>query len=115
MFKFTVALFALVAFAAAKPGLVTPLAYTAEVVAAPAVATATSSQFFTRNHNGVAAPVLASSARFIDSNGFAADVVAPVSPVATYAQTSYASEQIHSAAAPLAFSAPLTYTSTVLV
>uniref|UniRef100_T1GAU5 Uncharacterized protein n=1 Tax=Megaselia scalaris TaxID=36166 RepID=T1GAU5_MEGSC len=41
MFKFTVALFALVAFAAAKPGLVTPLAYTAEVVAAPAVATAT--------------------------------------------------------------------------
>ncbi|KAL5292113.1 hypothetical protein ACFFRR_011118 [Megaselia abdita] len=115
MFKFATILFALVAFAAAKPGLVTPLAYTAEVVA-PAVATATSSQFFSRNHNGIAAPIYAPvAARYIDSENIIASdaVVAPVSPVATYAQTSYSSGQVHSAA-PLSYAstAPLAYTST---
>ncbi|XP_017013098.2 cuticle protein 38-like [Drosophila takahashii] len=101
MFKYAVVVLALVACAAAKPGLLgaplaytSPLAYTAPlaysapaaVVAAPApVVTATSSQVIARNYNGIAAaPVIA-------------PVAAPV--VAKYA------------AAPFAYSSPLAYTS----
>ncbi|XP_067648137.1 cuticle protein 10.6-like [Eurosta solidaginis] len=90
MFKYAIVLFALIACAAAKPGVLTPFAAApltyaapAAVVAAPApYVTATSSQVIARNYNGIgAAPVVA-----------AAPLAAPV--VAHYA-----------AAAP--FSAPL--------
>ncbi|KAH8274576.1 hypothetical protein KR044_013090, partial [Drosophila immigrans] len=83
----TVVIFAVIACAAAKPGVLLgqQVAYAAPaaVVAAPApYVTATSSQVFARNFNGIAtAPVIA-------------PVAAPV--VAKYA------------AAPLAYSAPLT-------
>ncbi|KAM7356251.1 uncharacterized protein ACRADG_002056 [Cochliomyia hominivorax] len=99
MFKFAVVIFALIACAAAKPGLVAPLAYTAPVaapvVAAPApVVTATSSQFVARNHNDIAAaPIVAPVAAPVIAKTIAAPVVAP----AAYA------------AAPLAYSAPLAY------
>ncbi|XP_065359318.1 uncharacterized protein LOC135953368 isoform X3 [Calliphora vicina] len=90
MFKFAVVIFAVIACAAAKPGLIgAPLAYAAPaaVVAAPAgVVTATSSQFIARNHNGIAtAPIVA--------------------PVATPVVAKYAAAYSH----PLAYSAPLTY------
>ncbi|XP_016961109.2 cuticle protein 70, isoforms A and B [Drosophila biarmipes] len=99
MFKYAVVVLALVACAAARPGLLgaplaysAPLAYTAPaaLVAAPApVVTATSSQVIARNYNGIAAaPVIAP---------VAAPVAAPV--VAKYA------------AAPLAYSFPLAYSS----
>lgn len=73
-------------------------------VVAPAVATATSSQYFERNHNGVVA------ARYINSGHILASdaVVAADFPVATYAQTVYSSDQVHS-------TAPLAYTSTFLL
>ncbi|KAM7355954.1 uncharacterized protein ACRADG_001859 [Cochliomyia hominivorax] len=99
MFKFVVVILALIACAAAKPGLVAPLAYTAPVaapvVAAPAgVVTATSNQFVARNHNGIAtAPIVAPVAAPVVAKTIAAPVVAP----AAYA------------AAPLAYTAPLTY------
>ncbi|XP_017107818.3 cuticle protein 16.5-like [Drosophila bipectinata] len=109
MFKSAVVILAIVACAAAKPGLLgaplaytaplaysAPLAYTAPaaVVAAPApVVTATSSQVIARNYNGIAAaPVVA-------------QVAAPV--IAKYATAPLATP----VAAPLA--APLTYTSSL--
>lgn len=50
-----------IAYVAAKPGLIAPLAYSAPLVAAPVV-TATSSQVFNRNYNGFAAPLIAAPA-----------------------------------------------------
>ncbi|XP_023298618.2 cuticle protein 12.5-like [Lucilia cuprina] len=106
MFKFAVVIFALIACAAAKPGFVAPLAYTAPaaVVAAPAgVVTATSSQFIARNHNGivstpvvapVATPVVAKTVAYTAPLAYSAPVVAK-----------YAAAYSH----PLAYSAPLTY------
>ncbi|XP_061387507.1 uncharacterized protein LOC133322537 [Musca vetustissima] len=81
MFKFAVVIFAIIACAAAKPGLVTPLAYTAPaavVAAAPApVVTATSSQFVARNHNGiVSAPIVAPVATPVVAKTVAAPLVA---------------------------------------
>uniref|UniRef100_T1H3K5 Uncharacterized protein n=1 Tax=Megaselia scalaris TaxID=36166 RepID=T1H3K5_MEGSC len=105
MFKITLAIFAVIACAAAKPGLA-PLAYTAPVVAAPGVVTATSSQFIARNHNGIVAPVVAP---------VAAKIVAPA-PLAYTAPVAYsspiaASAPIVKAATPLAYTAPVAYSS----
>ncbi|XP_046808593.1 cuticle protein 16.5-like [Lucilia cuprina] len=101
MFKFAVVIFALIACAAAQPGLLSaPLAYTAPaaVVAAPAgVVTATSSQFVARNHNGiVSTPVVAPVAAPVVAKTFAAPLTYSDPVVAKYA-------------APLAYSAPLSY------
>ncbi|XP_073839143.1 uncharacterized protein [Musca autumnalis] len=122
MFKFAVVIFAIIACAAAKPGLVTPLAYTAPaavVAAAPTpFVTATSSQYVARNYNGIATPpVVAPVAAPVVAKTFAAPVVAktfaaPVAAaysapvVAKYAAT-YAAPFGYSA--PFAYSAPLTY------
>ncbi|KNC31938.1 hypothetical protein FF38_05027 [Lucilia cuprina] len=122
MFKFTVVIFALIACAAAKPGLIgAPLAYT--VPAAAGVVTATSSQFIARNHNGivsapvvapVAAPVVAKTVAY--TAPVAAAYTAPV--VAKYAAAyahllAYSAPVVAKYAAayshPLAYSAPLTY------
>ncbi|XP_037815415.1 cuticle protein 16.5-like [Lucilia sericata] len=107
MFKFIAVIFALIACAAAKPGLIgAPLAYTAPaaVVAAPAgVVTATSSQFVARNHNGiVSTPVVAPVAAPVVAKTFAAPVVAKTFAAPVVAPAAYA-------AAPLAYSAPLHY------
>ncbi|XP_017840357.2 cuticle protein 16.5-like [Drosophila busckii] len=97
MFKFTIAIiFAFIACAAAKPGLLLgqSVAYSAPLVAAaPApYVTATSSQVFARNYNGIAAaPVIA-------------PVAAPV--LARYAAAPLAAPLAYHAA-PLAYSAPL--------
>ncbi|XP_073839100.1 uncharacterized protein [Musca autumnalis] len=112
MFKFAVVIFAVIACAAAKPGLVTPLAYTAPaavVAAAPApFVTATSSQYVARNYNGIAtAPVVAKTfAAPVVAKTFAAAYTAPVTaaysaPVVTKYAATYA--------APFGYSAPLTY------
>ncbi|XP_016989204.1 cuticle protein 38-like [Drosophila rhopaloa] len=105
MFKYAVVVLALIACAAAKPGLLgaplaytsplaytAPLAYSAPVVAAPdPVVTATSIQVIARNYNGIAAAPLI------------APVAAPVVAKYTAAPLAYSS--------PLAFSAPLAYTA----
>ncbi|XP_075162178.1 uncharacterized protein LOC142234858 [Haematobia irritans] len=102
MFKFAIALFACIAFAAAKPGLLgAHLAYTAPaaVVAAAAPApfvTATSSQVIARNYNGIAtAPVVAPVA------------AAYTAPIAAAYSTPIVAK--YAAATPLAYNAPLTY------
>ncbi|XP_022231379.2 uncharacterized protein LOC111080208 [Drosophila obscura] len=98
MFKFAAVIFAILACASAKPGFLSaPLAYTAPAafVAAPApVVTATSSQVFARNYNGIAA----------------APVIAPVAaPLAAPVIAKYAAAPL---AAPLAYhSSPLAYSS----
>ncbi|XP_061401263.1 cuticle protein 70, isoforms A and B-like [Musca vetustissima] len=124
MFKFAVVIFAVIACAAAKPGLVTPLAYTAPaavVAAAPApFVTATSSQYVARNYNGIAtAPVVAPVATPVVAKTFAAPVVAktfaaPVSaayttPLAAAYSTPVVTKYAATYAAPFAYSAPLTY------
>ncbi|XP_013108900.2 cuticle protein 70, isoforms A and B-like [Stomoxys calcitrans] len=101
MFKFAFVIFAVIACAAAKPGLIgAPLAYTAPaavVAAAPApFVTATSSQVIARNYNGIAtAPVVAPVAAPLVAKTIAAPVAAYTAPL-TYN-------------APLAYSAPLAY------
>ncbi|KAL5292111.1 hypothetical protein ACFFRR_011116 [Megaselia abdita] len=98
MFKLTLAIFAVIACAAAKPGLVTPLAYSAPVIAAPGVVTATSSQFVARNHNGIVAPIVA--APLVHSAPIAA-------PLAYSPPVAYSSPLVHShLASPLTYSAP---------
>ncbi|XP_073839860.1 uncharacterized protein [Musca autumnalis] len=127
MFKFAVVLFAIIACAAAKPGLVTPLAYTAPaaVVAAPApFVTATSSQYIARNYNGIAtAPVVAPVAAPVVAKTVAAPVVAktfaaPVAaayttPVAAAYSAPVVAKYAATYAAPFAYSAPLTYAAAV--
>ncbi|XP_065360449.1 cuticle protein 19.8-like isoform X1 [Calliphora vicina] len=131
MFKYAVVILAVIACAAAKPGLIgAPLAYrAAPFVAAPApVITATSSQVVARTYNGIAhAPIVAPVAPV-------ARVVAPVAPVARvvapahvahvaapfaaaysapvvarYATAAYAHPFAARYTAPLAYSAPLAY------
>ncbi|KAM7356243.1 uncharacterized protein ACRADG_002048 [Cochliomyia hominivorax] len=101
MFKFAVVILALIACAAAKPGLVAPLAYTAPVavVAAPAgVVTATSSQFIARNHNGITtAPVIAPVAAPIVAKAAVAPVVATAAPLAYSAPLDYAAHLSYAA------------------
>uniref|UniRef100_A0A6P4FFL8 Uncharacterized protein LOC108051572 n=2 Tax=Drosophila rhopaloa TaxID=1041015 RepID=A0A6P4FFL8_DRORH len=113
MFKSAVVVLAIVACAAAKPGLLgaplayssplaytAPLAYSAPVVAAPApVVTATSSQVIARNYNGIAAaPVIAPVAAPLVAKYAAAPLAAPLAYSSPLAYTS-----------PLAYSAPLSY------
>ncbi|XP_065361771.1 cuticle protein 38-like [Calliphora vicina] len=102
MFKIAVVIFAVIACAAAKPGLIgAPLAYAAPaaVVAAPAgVVTATSSQYIARNHNGIAtSPIVAP---------VAAPVAAYTAPVVAKYATAYST--------PLAYSSPLAYSAPVV-
>ncbi|KAL5292120.1 hypothetical protein ACFFRR_011123 [Megaselia abdita] len=100
MFKITLAIFAVIACAAAKPGLVAPLAYSAPVLAAPGVVTATSSQFVARNPNGVVAPIVA--APLVHS--------APLVHAPITAPLAYSSPLVHShLASPLTYSAPLLF------
>ncbi|EDV90882.1 GH24646 [Drosophila grimshawi] len=109
MFKYTIVILAIIACAAAKPGLLLgqQLAYTAPaaVVAAPApFVTATSSQVIARNYNGIAhAPVIAPVAAPVIAKYAAAPLAAPVAApvIANYA------------ASPLAYSSPLTYSTSL--
>ncbi|XP_026848581.1 cuticle protein 16.5-like [Drosophila persimilis] len=125
MFKFAAVILAVLACASAKPGFLSaPLAYTAPaaIVAAPGpVVTATSSQVFARNYNGIAAapviaPVAAPLAAPVIAKYAAAPLAAPV--IAKYAAAPLATPlAYHSAplayssslASPLGYSAPLTY------
>lgn len=128
-------IFAVLACAAAKPGLIgAPLHYhAAPVVAAhPPVITATSSQVVARTHNGiVSAPIIAPVPRVLapapvakfvaplQAAPLAAAYPAPVfakyaaaaSVVARYATAAYHTPVVakYAAAAPLAYSAPLAY------
>ncbi|XP_055913494.1 cuticle protein 16.5-like [Eupeodes corollae] len=118
MFKFTVVIFAVIACAAAKPGFVAPLAYSAPLVAAaPGVVTATSNQVIARNYNGIAsapiyaaapAPVVAAPA--IAKYVAATPLAAPLA--AQYVASPFASSLRYSA--PLA-PAPLTYAAAPLL
>ncbi|XP_073841243.1 uncharacterized protein [Musca autumnalis] len=116
MFKFAVVLFAVIACAVAKPGLVTPLAYTAPaavVAAAPApFVTATSSQYVARNYNGIAtAPVVAKTFAAPVAAAYTAPVVAKTfaAPVAAAYTAPVVAKYAATYAAPFAYSAPLTY------
>ncbi|XP_033243407.1 cuticle protein 38-like [Drosophila miranda] len=112
MFKFAAVILAILACASAKPGFLSaPLAYTAPaaIVAAPApVVTATSSQVFARNYNGIAAaPVIAPVAAPFAAPVIAKYAAAPLATPLAYhsAPLAYSS----SLASPLGYSAPLTY------
>lgn len=100
----TLAIFVVIACAAAKPGIVAPLAYVAPVVAVPGVVTATSSQFIARNHNGIVAPALAPSHL---------SYTAPLSysaPLVAHAPVAYSTPLVHShLASPLTYSSPLLF------
>ncbi|XP_061390833.1 cuticle protein 70, isoforms A and B-like [Musca vetustissima] len=116
MFKFVIVLFAIIACAAAKPGLVTHLAYTAPaavVAAAPApFVTATSSQYVARNYNGIAtAPVVAPVATPVVAKTVAAPIVAKTfaAPVAAAYTAPVVANYATTYSAPFAYSAPLTY------
>ncbi|XP_075162174.1 uncharacterized protein LOC142234854 [Haematobia irritans] len=115
MFKSVIVLFACIAFAAAKPGLLgAPLAYTAAaaVVAAPApFVTATSSQVIARNYNGIAtAPVVAPVAAPLIAKTIAAPVAAAYTvPIAAAYSTPIVTK--YAAATPLAYNTPLTYSA----
>lgn len=65
----------------AKP-VVAPIAYTAPVVVDAPVVTATSSQFISRNYNGIAAPLvgapLAYTSAYYTPYAYAVDPVAPL-------------------------------------
>ncbi|XP_073841890.1 uncharacterized protein [Musca autumnalis] len=112
MFKFAVVIFAVIACAVAKPGLVTPLAYTAP---APFV-TATSSQYVARNYNGIAtapvvAPVVAKTFAAPVAAAYTAPVVAKTfaAPVAAAYSAPLVTKYAATYAAPFTYSAPLTY------
>ncbi|XP_055843258.1 cuticle protein 16.5-like [Episyrphus balteatus] len=118
MFKYTIVILAVIACAAAKPGLLapSPLAYSSPLIAAaPGVVTATSSQVIARNYNGIAsAPLLAAAApvvaapfaaRYLASPYAAAAAAAPLIAAAPFAANYLASPYT---AAPLGYSAPLT-------
>ncbi|XP_046808590.1 cuticle protein 38-like [Lucilia cuprina] len=110
MFKYAVVIFAVIVCAAAKPGFVAPLTYTAPA----GLVTATSSQFVARNHNGIAtAPVVAPVAAPVAAYTapVAAAYTAPV--VAKYA-AAYSTPLAYSAPVAAAYSAPLTYAATPL-
>lgn len=92
-----VAIFAIIACAAAKPGIIAPVAYTAPVLAGPGVVTATSSQYVARNHNGIAAPFVYSAPYSV------------AAPLAYSAPVAYSSPLAHSH-----FGSPFTYSSPLL-
>ncbi|XP_068148957.1 cyclin-dependent kinase inhibitor 1C-like [Drosophila tropicalis] len=118
MFKFAVLILAVAGCAMAKPGIlapVAPLAYTAPaaLVAAPApVVTATSSQVFARNYNGIAtAPVIA-PAPVIAKYAVPAPIAAPLAAPLAAAPLAVAGSPIlakYASPAALAYSAPLSY------
>uniref|UniRef100_T1GKP7 Ion transport domain-containing protein n=1 Tax=Megaselia scalaris TaxID=36166 RepID=T1GKP7_MEGSC len=99
------------ACAAAKPGLIAPLAYTAPVAAAPGVVTATSSQFVARTHNGIVAPVVAPVAAKIIAPAPLAYTAPIVKAPLAYSAPIVASAPIIKAAAPLAYTSPVAYSS----
>ncbi|XP_073841247.1 uncharacterized protein [Musca autumnalis] len=112
MFKFAVVLFAIIACAAAKPGLVTPLAYTAPAAAPAPFVTATSSQYVARNYNGIAtAPVVAPVAAPVVAKTVAAPIVAKTfaAPVAAAYTAPVVTKYAATYAAPFAYSSPFTY------
>lgn len=107
----TLTIFAVIACAAAKPGLVAPLAYTAPVVAAPGVVTATSSQFIARNHNGIVAPIVAPVAAKIVAPAPLAYTTPIVKAAAPLAYTAPVIASAPIVKAPLAYTAPVAYSS----
>ncbi|XP_073841240.1 uncharacterized protein [Musca autumnalis] len=125
MFKFAVVIFAVIACAAAKPGLVTPLAYTSQiqtlaytapaavVAAAPApFVTVTSSQYVARNYNGIAtAPIVAKTFAAPVAAAYTAPVIAKTfaAPVAAAYNAPVVTKYTATYAAPFGYSAPLTY------
>uniref|UniRef100_A0A1A9V5X4 Uncharacterized protein n=1 Tax=Glossina austeni TaxID=7395 RepID=A0A1A9V5X4_GLOAU len=126
MFKYAAVLFATLACALAKPGLLSaPLAYTAPaaaVLAAPSpVVTATSSQVVARNFNGIAtAPIIAPVAPVAPlAAPFAAAYTAPVAapiyttntPFAKYAAAYPAPLVARHAALPYAYRTVPAYTA----
>ncbi|CAD7082691.1 unnamed protein product [Hermetia illucens] len=105
MFK-TVILFAVIACAFAKPGVIAPLAYSAPVVAAaPGIVTASSSQVVARNYNGLAAPLVAAAAPVAYTAPAVAAYSAPLAYTAAAAPVAYAAGIAPAVAAPLKYTA----------
>lgn len=107
-----------IACASAKPGIVTPLAYSSPLIASAPLVTATSSQFVARNYNGIAAaPIAYTSALgyaspYVASPYVASPYVASPYVASPYVASPYAAYSPYYAnAAPIASVAPLKYTA----
>lgn len=97
-----------IACASAKPGIIAPLAYSAQLVASAPIVTATSSQFISRNYNGFAAAPIA----YASPIGYASPYLASPYVASPYAAAAYS--PYYANAEPIATVnsvAPLKYTA----
>lgn len=106
------------ASASAKPGIVTPLAYSSPLIASAPLVTATSSQFVARNYNGfAAAPIaytspLGYASPYVASPYVASPYVASPYVASPYAAAAYSPYYANAAPiASVASVAPLKYTA----
>lgn len=97
-----------IACASAKPGIITPLAYSAPLVASAPLVTATSSQFIAQNYNGFAAAPIA----YASPLGYASPYLASPYAASPYGAAAYSpyyanAEQIETvnSVAPLKYTA----------
>ncbi|XP_055915337.1 cuticle protein 12.5-like [Eupeodes corollae] len=110
MFKYIIVILAVIACAAAKPGVLAPLAYSSPLIAAaPGVVTATSSQVIARNYNGIASAPLLAAAPIAAPLTAARYFASPYAAAAPLVASPFAANYLASPyTAPLGYSAPLT-------